>query len=81
MQHDEAVLSFVGTAMKPEKVAQAILKAIRKRKPEILVPGGFGSFIRLAMAFPRLYLFLYPSLRKAGGKNIRKRRAKAGKGA
>lgn len=80
MQHDEAVLSFVGTAMKPEKVAKAILKAIRKRKPEILVPGGFGSVVRLAMAFPRLYLFLYPSLRKTGGKNIRKRRQKAEKG-
>jgi short-subunit dehydrogenase len=52
MQHDEAVLSFVGTAMKPEKVAKAIL---------------------------RLYLFFYPWLKKAGGKNIRKRRLKAGK--
>lgn len=81
LQHDEAVLSFVGTAMKPDKVAKAILKAIRKRKPEILVPGGFGSFVRLAMAFPRLYFWAYPSLKKAGGKNIRKRRLKAGKDA
>lgn len=79
MQHDEAVLSFVGTAMKPEKVAQGILKAIRKRKAEILVPGAFGSFARLAMAFPRLYFAIYPSLRKSGSKNILKRREKAEK--
>lgn len=77
MQHDEAVLSFVGTAMKPEKVAQGILKAIRKRKAEILVPGAFGSLARLGMAFPRLYFAIYPSLRKSGSKNILKRRRKA----
>ncbi len=79
MQHDEAVLSFVGTAMKPEKVAQGIHKAIRKSKPEILVPGGFGSVTRLAMAFPRYYFIIYPLLRKTGHKNILKRRRKAEK--
>ena len=79
MQHDEAVLSFIGTALKPEKVAKGIHKAIRKNKPEILVPGGFGSIYRLAMAFPRLYYVLYPSLKKTGSKNIRKRRAAAKK--
>jgi short-subunit dehydrogenase len=79
LQHDEAVLSFIGTAMKPEKVAKGIRKAIRKKKPEILVPGGFGSIYRLAMAFPRLYYVLYPSLKKMGGKNIRKKRQKAAK--
>jgi short-subunit dehydrogenase len=79
LQHDEAVLSFIGKAMKPEKVAQGIRKAIRKNKPEILVPGGFGSIYRLAMAFPRLYYVLYPTLKKSGGKNIRKRRAAAKK--
>ena len=79
MQHDEAVLSFIGTALKPEKVAKGIHKAIRKNKPEILVPGGFGSIYRLAMAFPRLYYVIYPSLKKTGSKNIRKRRAAAKK--
>ena len=79
LQHDEAVLSFIGTALKPVQVAQGIRKAIRKDKPEILVPGGFGSVYRLAMAFPRLYYVLYPTLKKTGGKNIRKRRAAAKK--
>jgi short-subunit dehydrogenase len=77
LQHDEAVLSFIGTALKPEKVAKGIHKAIHTKKPEILVPGGFGAIYRLAMAFPRLYYVLYPSLKKTGGKNIRKRRAAA----
>ncbi|MDD8025740.1 MAG: SDR family NAD(P)-dependent oxidoreductase [Acidobacteriota bacterium] len=77
MQHDEAVLSFIGTAMKPEKVAKGIHRAIRKSKPEILVPGGFGSLYRFAMAFPRLYYVFYPMLKKTGGKNILKRRRKA----
>jgi short-subunit dehydrogenase len=79
LQHDDAVLSFIGTAMKPEKVAQGIFKAIRKKKPEILVPGWFGSFARLGMAFPRLYYVIYPSLKKTGGKNILKRRQKTAK--
>ncbi len=74
LQHDEAVMSFISAAMKPEKVARGIAKAIRKNKPEILVPGGMGVFTRTAMAFPRVYLRLYPMLRKSGAKNIQKRR-------
>jgi short-subunit dehydrogenase len=79
LQHDEAVLSFVGTAMKPEKVAKGICQAIRKKKAEILVPGGMGTVYRMAMAFPRLYFFLYPLLKKTGSKNIQKRRKAAKK--
>jgi len=74
--HDEAVLSFISKPLQPEQVAKGILKAIRKKKPEILVPGVPGVLIRTVMAFPRVYYVLYPSLKKTGSRNIRKRRAK-----
>jgi short-subunit dehydrogenase len=78
--HDEAVLSFIGEAMKPEKVAAAILRATGSKRPEILVPSGMGVFARSVMAFPRIFLAVAPTLKKIGSKNISKRRSKAGAG-
>ena len=77
LQHDEAVLSFIGEAMKPEKVAAAILKAAKGKKPERLVPSGMGVLARTLMAFPRIYFLAVPALKKIGAKNIAKRRKKA----
>ncbi len=74
--HDEAVLSFIGEPLKPEKVAKGILKAARKKKPEILIPAGMGLIYRIGMAFPRIFFFLVPLLEKMGRKTIRKRREK-----
>ena len=74
--HDEAVLSFIGEPLKPEKVAKGILKAVRKKKPEILIPGGMGLICRIGMAFPRIFFLLVPLLEKMGRKTIRKRREK-----
>jgi len=72
--HDEAVLSFIGEPMKPEKVAKGILKAVRKKKPEILIPTGMGVFSRIGMSFPRLFFFLLPLLEKIGRSTIKKKR-------
>ena len=74
--HDEAVLSFIGEPLKPEKVAKGILKAARKKKPEILIPAGMGLICRIGMAFPGIFFFLVPLLEKMGRKTIRKRREK-----
>ncbi|MGD2295598.1 MAG: SDR family oxidoreductase [Candidatus Aminicenantes bacterium] len=76
LQHDEAVLSFIGDPMKPEKVAKGILKAVRRKKPEVLVPSGMGVFCRIGMAFPKLYFSLLPMLEKIGSTTIKKRREK-----
>jgi 3-oxoacyl-[acyl-carrier protein] reductase len=74
LQYDEAVLSFIGDPMKPEKVAKGILKAVRTKKPEVLVPSGMGIFCRIGMAFPKLYFSLLPLLEKIGSRTIQKRR-------
>lgn len=75
--HDDAVLSFIGEAMKPEKVASAILRAADSKKPEIMVPSGMGVFARTVMAFPRVFFVVVPILKRIGSKNIIKRRKKA----
>jgi short-subunit dehydrogenase len=76
LQHDEAVLSFIGEAMKPEKVAAAVLKAAKGKRPERLVPSSTGVMARTLMAFPRIYFLVVPALKKIGSKNIAKRRNK-----
>ena len=76
LQYDEAVLSFIGDPMKPEKVAKGILKAVRTKRPEVLVPSGMGMFCRIGMAFPKLYFSLLPLLERIGSRTIRKRREK-----
>jgi len=74
--HDEAVLSFIGEPLKPEKVAKGILKAVKKKKPEILIPTGMGIFCRIGMSFPGLFFFLLPILENIGISTMMKRREK-----
>jgi 3-oxoacyl-[acyl-carrier protein] reductase len=74
LQHDEAVLSFIGKALEPQKVAKGIIKALVTKKPEILIPAGTGVFARVAMAFPKFYFLVLPLLKKLGQKNMIKRR-------
>ncbi len=76
LQYDEAVLSFIGDPLKPEKIAKGIRKAVLTKKPEVLVPFGMGIFCRIGMAFPRCYFFLLPLLERIGSSTIKKRRKK-----
>lgn len=76
LMHNEAVMSFIGVPLKPEKVAQGILKAVTKNKREVLIPAGMGSLCRTAMAFPRLFFLLFPLLKRIGSRNIALRREK-----
>jgi len=81
LMHNEAVMSFIGVPLKPEKVARGILKAVTKKKREVLIPAGIGSLCRIAMAFPRLFFILSPLLKRIGSRNIALRREKNKKGA
>jgi 3-oxoacyl-[acyl-carrier protein] reductase len=72
--YDDAFLCFLGKPLKPEQVAKGILKAVRKKKPEVLVPTGMGILCRIGMAFPWFFFYLLPMLEKKGRNTIKKRR-------
>lgn len=76
LEHDEAVMSFIGEPLPPEKVAKAILRAVKTKKSEILVPAGMGVVCRIGMAWPKIYFLVLPILEKTGAKTIQKRRRK-----
>jgi len=80
LKHNEAVMSFIGVPLKPEKVARGILKAVIKNKREVLIPAGMGSLCRTAMAFPWLFFLLFPLLKGIGNRNIALRREKSKEG-
>jgi 3-oxoacyl-[acyl-carrier protein] reductase len=80
LMHNEAVMSFIGVPLKPEKVARGILKAVTKNKREVLIPAGMGSLCRTAMAFPKLFFLLFPLLKRIGSRNIALRRDKSKEG-
>jgi len=77
IQHDEAALSFASAPLRPEAVAEAVRRAIRTGRPEILVPATSGLPMRLLMAFPGLVLRLLPLLRWMGARRMAERRRAA----
>jgi NADP-dependent 3-hydroxy acid dehydrogenase YdfG len=74
LEHGEASLSFASPALPPEAVAEAVLRAVRTGKPEILVPAASGVLARLVAAFPGLVLRLLPLLRRMGARRMAERR-------
>ena len=77
LRHDEASLSFASAPLPPEAVAEAVLRAVRTGRPEILVPAASGLLARLVMAFPGLMLRLLPLLRWMGARRMAERRRAA----
>jgi NAD(P)-dependent dehydrogenase (short-subunit alcohol dehydrogenase family) len=73
--HDEAVMSFLGEPLPPEKVARKIIRAATGRKTEVLVPAGRGMLCRLSLAFPGVFFLFWPLLRKMGRRGIHSRRS------
>ena len=78
LRHDEAVMSFLGEPLSAERVARRILRAAAGKKVEVLVPAGRGALCRMAMAFPGIYLRLWPVLRKSGLRAMAARRRNGG---
>ena len=74
LRYDEASLSFASAPLPPEAVAEAVLRAVRTGRPEILVPAASGLLARLVMAFPGLMLRLLPLLRWMGARRMAERR-------
>ncbi len=72
--YDDAFLCFLGKPLKPEQAAKGILKAVRKKKPEVLIPTGMGILCRIGIAFPWFFFSLLPILEKMGRSMIKKRR-------
>ncbi len=61
-----APLSFTSAPMPPERVARAILRAIRRPTREVCVPWYRGWMCKLAGAFPLVFRLAYPLLRAVG---------------
>ena len=61
-----APLSFTSAPMAPERVARAILQAIRRPRREVCVPWHRGWMCKLAGAFPLVFRLAYPLLRVVG---------------
>jgi predicted NBD/HSP70 family sugar kinase len=72
---DEASLSFASEPLPAEEVARAVVRAVRGRAPEIVVPASGGLAARMAAAFPRLLLRLLPWLRRSGRRRMERMRA------
>jgi len=80
LRHDQASLSFASAPLPPERVAEAVLRAIRTGRPEILLPAASGLAARLLAAFPGLLLRLLPLLRRMGVRRMAERRRAGAEG-
>ena len=67
--HGGSPLTFLGDAQRPEKIVQAVIRAIEKGSPEICSPASTGIFSRIIMCWPWLVTKLWPQLEKLGERN------------
>ncbi|HVP68110.1 MAG TPA: SDR family NAD(P)-dependent oxidoreductase [Anaeromyxobacteraceae bacterium] len=78
LRFDEASLSFASPPLAPGAVARAVVRAVEGDAPEVLVPAGGGLAARVAAAFPRLWRWLVPMLRRGGRRRMERMRAERG---
>ena len=70
-RHGGSPLTFLDDPIKPEVVANKVLKAIIKNKPEICIPRSTGILSKFIMCFPKRVLKMWPKLEKKGEKKKR----------
>ncbi|MBD3254800.1 MAG: SDR family NAD(P)-dependent oxidoreductase [Candidatus Lokiarchaeota archaeon] len=67
-KHDGSPLTFLDEPVMPKEVAEAVLKAIKKKKVEVCVPHSTGVMSKLIMCMPRQVKRLWPKFEKKGEK-------------
>jgi len=67
--HGGSPLTFLGEAQSPQKIVQAVIKAIEKDSPEIYAPTSTAVFSKIIMCWPWLVTKLWPLLERFGEKN------------
>jgi short-subunit dehydrogenase len=67
--HGGSPLTFLSKAQGPEKIVQAVIKAIERNRPEIYSPVSSGIFSGIIMCWPLLVTKLWPLLERLGEKN------------
>lgn len=67
--HGGSLLNFLSDPLQPVMVARAVMKAIRKKKMEISVPGSEGFLCKLMGSFPSLIPMFLPLLEPSADRN------------
>ena len=67
--HGGSPLTFLSNAQSPEKIVQAVIKAIDKNRPETYAPASTGNISKIIMCWPWLVTKLWPQLERLGEKN------------
>jgi 3-oxoacyl-[acyl-carrier protein] reductase len=75
-EHGGSPLTFRAPPQSPAAVAEAVYRAIVRKKPEVCVPALDGFFSKLMMAFPRFVAWLWPYFERQGSKKKEAYRAR-----
>ena len=74
--HGGSPLTFLSKPQSPYDVAKAVMKAIDKKRVEVVVPSSQAFITRFIMVFPSIVANVWPLLEKIGNKNKIKFRQK-----
>ncbi|MFI5365130.1 MAG: SDR family NAD(P)-dependent oxidoreductase [Candidatus Binatia bacterium] len=72
--HGGAPLSFSGTILRPEDIAEAVVRVLRTGKREISVPRSRGWLVRLGELLPPLRDAIIARLERTGARELARRR-------